>query len=138
MMSSALAMILMAAMAVPGNGPERVSGEVKLTDALDLRGGWEGDWLDAKNHRMSRVLIRSDRPSWITRGCGPSYPFVYHDDGRGKFQGELFGEKVLGIFRQAGNRLTLCYREASKRRPTDFQEDGDQTLLILHRVKPGE
>jgi hypothetical protein len=29
-MSSALAMVLMAGMVVPGNGPEKVSGEVQL------------------------------------------------------------------------------------------------------------
>ena len=41
-MSSALAMVLMAAMTVPGNGPEKVSGEVEKR--LDLRGEWEGVW----------------------------------------------------------------------------------------------
>jgi hypothetical protein len=39
-MSLALAMILAAGMTV-GNGPEKVSGEVK--QKLDLRGEWEGD-----------------------------------------------------------------------------------------------
>ena len=41
-MSSALAMILMTAMVVPGNGPEKVSGEVEQEQRLDLSGEWEG------------------------------------------------------------------------------------------------
>jgi len=41
-MSSAFAMILMATMAVPGNGPEKVSEEVE--QRLDVSGEWEGVW----------------------------------------------------------------------------------------------
>jgi hypothetical protein len=38
---SALAMILTAAMVVPGDGPEKVSGELCRMRRLDLRGEWK-------------------------------------------------------------------------------------------------
>jgi hypothetical protein len=38
---STLAMILTAAMAVPGDGSEKVSGEL-VEEKLDLRGQWRG------------------------------------------------------------------------------------------------
>ena len=53
-MSSALAMVLMAAM-VPGNGPEMVSGEVE--QGLDLSGEWEGGIMEKNGAVLYRVRI---------------------------------------------------------------------------------
>jgi hypothetical protein len=40
---SALTMVLMAAMAVPGDGPKKGPGE--KVQGLELRGEWEGEWI---------------------------------------------------------------------------------------------
>jgi hypothetical protein len=53
-MSSALAMVLMTAMTVPGNGPEKVSGEVE--QRLDLSGEWEGTWRLGKGKLLDARL----------------------------------------------------------------------------------
>jgi hypothetical protein len=61
-MSSALAMILTAAMAVPGNGPEKVSGEIE--DGLNLGGKWEG----ILYHRMGAAVSQDpeeELQSWF-------------------------------------------------------------------------
>ena len=53
-MSSALVMVLMAAMAVPGNGPEKVAGEVK--QELDMNGRWEGTFLNVGGIMWKTVI----------------------------------------------------------------------------------
>ena len=71
-MSSALAMILTAAMAVPASGPEKVSGEVE--QGLDLRGEWEGllwkeqgdfIWVDYRDLEGSKAYPTGRENSFI-------------------------------------------------------------------------
>ncbi|MGH7221633.1 MAG: hypothetical protein ACRELF_00220, partial [Gemmataceae bacterium] len=56
---SAVAMILTAAMVVPGSGPEMVSGEME--QGLDLGGEWKGIWGGAQggyvNVRFNEGII---------------------------------------------------------------------------------
>jgi hypothetical protein len=57
---SALAMILVAAMGLPGDGSEKVSGEME--QGLDLRGTWEGtystDGMQIWSARLSGETLR--------------------------------------------------------------------------------
>ena len=140
-MSSALAMVLMVAMAVPGNGPEKVSGEVEQ-ERLDLRGEWRGE-LRSKSHGVppmshevelagGRVRLRahgktiSDAPCQIT------------DEGSGRLRIKVRHLESLGIYRWDGDRLTISYKLNDLGWPNSFRVDEDQSLLILHRVKPGK
>lgn len=135
---SALAMILTAAIAVPGDVPEMVPGEmVQEPQPLVLRGEWQGIWYnaDGRNHV---AVVRPYRPNWISATCGAGYPFVCYMDGPGAFRGEIFGKKVLGIFRQESDRLTLCFREVGKGRPIVFRRSDEQHLIIIRCVKPAK
>ena len=58
---SALAMILTAVMAVPGNGPEKASGEIR--QGLDLSGEWEGT-LHSFDGKVYQVHLTRDRCRW--------------------------------------------------------------------------
>ena len=136
-MSSALAMVLTAAMAVPANGPEKVSGEVE--QGLDLRGEWEG-------------LLWKEQGDFIWVGYrdlvgvkGLSYregELVYRrrfnvvDEGNGMLRATLGRMERLGIYQRQSDRLIICLRDAENGRPTSFKGGNGQHLLILHRVKP--
>lgn len=134
-MSSALAVVLTAAMAVPGNGPEMVSAEME--QGLDLRGEWEG-WLDngagliyTANLKENRLVAR--------RGVGSiQFPrFLVKEDGKGTIQVTLGSGRVIkGIFRYEGDGVLICIRPDGNGRPKSFQADDNQFLVILHRVKP--
>src|SRR5262249_54447851 len=112
-MSSALVMVLMAAMAVPGNGPEKVSGEVE--QRLDLRGEWEGHcfYMSDKGDsppvhftcKEPRILIGED---CFVEGI------ELVDEGQGRVKitrtaGVLNQQPSNGIYRHDGNRLLMCF-----------------------------
>jgi hypothetical protein len=130
---SALAMILTAAMAAPGDGPEKVSGEV--VRGLDLSGEWEG------------VSPSADLPVDVSgrklrfrggRGGISNYtvPWKVADEGNGKIRVKFQGsEPVLGIYEWRGDRVCLCYAYANRPRPTKFEVGEGRAVLILHRVK---
>jgi hypothetical protein len=133
-MSSALAMVLTAAMAVPGNGPEKVSGEVE--QGLDLRGEWEGTWRNPGWPGEADDLIYLSGTKFSISVKGSPFISFYHtivDEGDNKLR---FSEGLAGIYRQDGGRITICLRAADKGRPTDFQAGNGQHLITLHRVKP--
>jgi hypothetical protein len=139
---STLVLMLTAAMAVPGNGPEMVSGEVKLTDPLDLSGEWLGVW---KVYKTEYEVEQIDgRGAWSIRG----FPKGIQAGMRGSFyltpnvtdegEGRLLLKWLypsLGIYHQDGDDLIICFRDAREGRPLSFRV-GDGDLLILHRVKP--
>ena len=137
-MSSALAMVLTAAMAVPASGPEKVSAEME--QGLDLRGEWEGVWWNA-SHEAGQVEWTRD--GWIT-GKFSYNRFQYlhcdmiRDEGAGQFRYERFDgdREVFGIYRQDGDRLVLCIGRTGAGRPASFTPDDHRCLLILPRVKP--
>ena len=133
-MSSVLAMVLMAAMAIPGNGPEKVSGEME--QELDLSGEWKGVW-------------SVNEPGW---GAGNDVARLAKgklndcvlgrvvDEGHGRCRFHLDDVLCLGIYRQDGGCLVICFRYACSERgyPRTFETGGKRHLLILHRVKPGK
>jgi len=44
----------------------------------------------------------------------------------------------VGIYELSGDKLTICYREWSDPRPTEFssKKDSGQSLMVLRRAKP--
>jgi hypothetical protein len=104
---------------------------------LDLRGSWKGElsWnghdpapVYATSARLITTFWRIDEHAWTLTDEG---------DGKG-VRIELWGHRLAGIYRQEGDRLTICFRNARFGRPTSFQRAEGQYLLILHRVKPGK
>jgi uncharacterized protein (TIGR03067 family) len=133
-MSSALAMIVTAAMVVPGDMPEKVSGEME--ERLDLRGEWEGRWWPNKDASLE-VTLR-DGSIQLSDKSRPSLPVVFKiiDEAEGVLHVQYDASRHHGIYKWDNDRLVLCLREANKGRPTSFQARDGQQLFILHRVKP--
>jgi hypothetical protein len=133
-MSSALAMILAAGIAIPGDGPGKVSGEVE--QELDLRGEWEGTLRNYHGVRSrfrfgnGEVVVINDQMQEV---MGARLSFT--DEGKGKVRLRLNGDQVyLGIYRQEGDRFFSCF--SSDQRPTDFRLTKERCLIDMHRVKP--
>ena len=129
---STLVIVLMAAMAVPGNGPEMVSGE--LEQGLDLSGEWEGTL--AYESKVNHVTLNDFTLVEFQWSRLSISNLKVQDEGQGRFHGIEGRFRYVGIYEWRGETLILCYREASKGRPTSFQARDAQYVLILHRVKP--
>jgi hypothetical protein len=136
-MSSALAMILAAGMAVPGIGPEKVSGEVE--QALDLRGEWEGNWRLADGPLYYATIDGQFIFGAVAPGEGGILFRVssFIDEGKGRFriQPKDDDRRWLGIYEQGDDHVRMCFGEEGKLRPTVFRGGNGQHLIILHRVK---
>jgi hypothetical protein len=132
-MSSALAMVLMAGMAVPGNGPEKVSGEVE--QRLDLHGEWEGV-IEAAEQGIFGSIRFADGKIYRA-GCEAAMSRCeITDEGNGQLHLTISTIAYIGIYRRERDELLIAFRNTEDRkRPTTFQADGEQGLLILHRVK---
>ena len=134
---SALAMVLTAAIVVPGDGPEKVSGEIELEQGLNLSGEWQGvlyHW--GETYKGNGWIHEDGEFAFIYRRFG-NIPFatpagLVKDEGNGYLQ---IGEYV-GIYEQRGDRLRMCLSFDGPR-PTSFRigNDNAQCLLILRRVK---
>jgi hypothetical protein len=133
---STLAMIL-AAMIVPGNGPEKVSGEVSERElrALDLHSEWRGAMYSPPD-TIESVAIKGGHLLFLARGRDVGHLFVCTEKSEGTFRVRWSDETCLGIYRYEEGRLLLCLSEAGNDRPTSFKIGDGQYLLILHRVKP--
>jgi hypothetical protein len=133
---STLVLMLTAAMAVPGNGPEMVSAEME--EGLDLRGRWEGIW-HLKSHRVRSVEVWPV-DGWLEIHAKDDDWFHMvkpRDEGSGRASLNFNDVAVFpGIYRQDGDHIIICYREDGNRRPSSFRAGDGQELLILHRVKP--
>lgn len=135
-MSSAMAMVLMAAMAIPGNGPERASGEVK--QGLDLRGRWEGLWVT--DHWTYRVELNEMVMKPSADDVEPCHDIELTkliDEGQGQLSFRIGQYDVHGIYKWDGDCFLVCFSPPSCPRPTSFTDRQDD-LFILHRVKPGK
>jgi hypothetical protein len=140
-MSSALAMVLMAAMAIPGNGPEMVSAEME--QGLDLRGDWEGtcktsdgtDW-EAQLH-FPRFSTRRGHLTLTAGGALNFQAVTLTDEGAGRLR-ITWSDGVIfpGIYEQQDDRAVICFSRAERGYPTEFRGGDGQHLLILRRVKP--
>lgn len=130
---STLAMILTAAMGVPGDVPERESGQIAETQPLALSGEWKGSWSNSSGN--FKVIVTREKVS-LADNRAPIMVWIVRDEGEGRIQLNYWMLTYLGIYRQEGDRLLICLREASQGRPTSFRVSDGQDLLILHRVKP--
>jgi hypothetical protein len=142
-MSSALAMVLMAGMAVPGNGPKKVSGEVE--QGLDLSGEWKGvcRYRNPGEETKSAEVHLKDGKLHLKLPSGFSATFLYAviDEGGGKFCLGLDYRSYVGIYKWERDHIVLCIRSPNLGYPVVFEPKGDQNLqnlYILHRVKPGK
>jgi hypothetical protein len=125
---SALAMILTAAMAVSGDGPERVSGETRQIK-LDLRGEWKLEFDGGTLESLSREeLLRALR---------------IQDMGEGKlrmalpksYKGDLVFIPYTGTYRQEKDRVVIHFRMVVEKTPTAFRDHFRRGCIILHRIK---
>jgi hypothetical protein len=130
---SVLAMLLTAAMLVPGDGPKMESGE--MVQGLDLSGEWEG-FSPSANLPLDvfggKLRFRGGR------GGISNYtvPWKVTDEGNGKIRIKFQGrEPLLGVYEWRGNRVYICYSWENRSRPTNFETGEGRTVLILHRVK---
>jgi hypothetical protein len=134
-MSSALAMVLMAAIAIPGNGPEKVSGE--MVQELDLSGKWEGTF------RLDDFLIGAEMTAGILNikeGFLPeTNPLRVINEGDGRLcLMEMEQDRVfaLGIYMWERHCVIFHIRADEKGRPLSFDDVRDTCIYNLHRVKP--
>ncbi len=121
---SALAMILTAAMAVPGDGPKKVSGEM-VQQRLDLSGEWRSYFKGVLD--LSKGEINLERLSIIDEGAGRLRLKLRSVDNIGFYT-------CYGIYEQNGDRLKICFAFDGKSRPTRFHHGGGQYLYDLRRV----
>jgi hypothetical protein len=128
---SALAMILTTAMAVPGDGPKKVSMEME--QRLDLSGEWFGTKDDGCV--ASDILLLPGRGTVCLGGCLVADPFVCFDRGHGVADVKWGSENFLGIYRQQGDIVIICFSATSRGRPTAFRSGDDRILFALHRIK---
>ena len=142
-MSSALAMILAAGMTVPGDVPKEAMEEIE--QGLDLRGRWEGFLFmgDKRKPWEVAIVIGSEKKQGVASFDLRLLLLLGRvvDEGKGRFRASdkyAVLEDILGIYQQDGDRLMICYRDASKGWPTSFLSCKDQSLVILHRVKPAK
>jgi hypothetical protein len=137
---SALAMILTATMAVPADEPKKVSGEmVREQQPLDLSGEWEGTLRDSESkNRGSWTVKLNDRWLVLERGIDTQRLLLQvTNEGKGKVRIKLSRTVYAGIYRQQSDRVIIALRDSKKGWPVSFRVEADQSLLILHRAKPG-
>jgi hypothetical protein len=133
----ALAMVLATAMTVPGNGPEKVSGEmVRERQPLNLQGKWKATvyWRGPVIKGEASVVEQQFRVEFGKNNHVEVRAWRKPID---EGNGNLRMGRNLGIYEQDGNRLRICISTLDdESRPTSFHADEKQCLLILHRVKP--
>jgi hypothetical protein len=137
-MSSALAMVLMAAMTVPGSGPEKVSSDVD--ERLNLGGQWTVTYHCVSGQTDEWVAIVEgghfklrSKDKTLTINFGE-----VQDEGRGNIRWTGGPRELLGIYRRYGDRVIISFREASTGRPKYFNTEKDQDIIILDRGKPAK
>jgi hypothetical protein len=130
---SALAMILTAALAVSGSGPEKVSGEIEVERALDLASRWEGVCYHP-NGQYEAGLIGGQLAD-LRGGLPAFFSEKVVDQGRGHLRINVAGRNCLGIYRQDESTLMIRYRDACHGYPTSFAVGN---VFILRRVNPAK
>lgn len=142
---SALAMILTAAMTVPGDGPEKASSEVAYSpEPLNLRGEWKLI-LQVKDKESEPKTEMTIKNGWMEARSpqgrvGSHVKMLFNQGGKVRFR--WMTGAYHGIYQQQGDRLMLCLRKyddddkGGEGYPTSFRASADQALIIFHRVKP--
>ncbi|HEY7312363.1 MAG TPA: hypothetical protein VH643_23570 [Gemmataceae bacterium] len=133
---STLVLVLTAAMAVPGNGPEMVSVEIE-PPGLDLSGEWEGT-LEGGSSDLSGELQLTDGLFQMRGKKGVWHGFAIVHESEGYLTVSVRGSlPLLGIYKWKNDELLICYSTIPNgQRPKTFRASDDQEFLILHRVKP--
>lgn len=134
---SALVLILTAAMAVPGSGPEKVSKEGKQEP--DLSGVWKGTYRSGRG-LTSSIELREKVIQVTYKGRRlPNFDIDLTKatfEGHGKVRVTWYGINCLAIYRQDGDSLILSVTTADQGWPKSLKPTPDHDLFILHRVKP--
>jgi hypothetical protein len=126
--------LMLAAMAVPGNGPEMVSAEME--QGLDLRGKWESICLAGDNLLFWAEVTAGDITLSTPDGTMTNI-WKVTDEGKGRLSVKYHRTPpVVGIYSRTDGHLLICEADLGKERPTSFKVVNGQTLYILHRVKP--
>jgi hypothetical protein len=119
-------LVLMMAMAVPGNGPEMESGEIIEDQRLDLRGEWR---------------VTTDRTSFLgdfefeASGSEVVKEFDIRDEGNGRLRLK-YAIDLLGIYKQQGDRIIITCAYVKDGWPTSFEKKEPYAHINLDRVKP--
>lgn len=123
------------------DSPEKTTSE--LVQRLDMRGNWEGSFDDPKD--IAKNCLFEYRRSTFFKGS----PYIrgtlwtkdqgyvemgITDEGKGFLKVAREVGTTLGIYKQDGNKVVICYREREGTRPTSFRISDNQHLLILRRV----
>jgi hypothetical protein len=157
---SVLAMLLTAAMVIPGNGPERVSGETEQSQGqrVDISGSWEGiAWSDnsiwkAEVSNCSLVLTAvfgeatsrdSKAHGWDRWEIGEIPKQLKSGKGKLIIQKEPYNQcfdcrMYEAIYRWDSDLLVICFSRIELGSPTSFQAGKNQFLVVLRRVKPNK
>jgi hypothetical protein len=129
-------MVLMAGLALGSDGTEQISTETEQRFAFD--GYWDG--VQQGIDPMEDLPITCDvkfEPGWATL-CGLRMNFKWVDQGRGKCRLILMNGSLIyhGLYKRASGQLVICYGHSGQGRPTAFEVNKTQNLLILNPVKP--
>jgi hypothetical protein len=133
---SALAMLLVVAMAVPGNGPEKESGEIE--QRLDLSGEWRGT--SPTYDYVVVVIVNSGLLDLFGTIMPDTFDWRFVDECNGKCHVIRPRLGTLpGIYESRQDQVFILLRlDPLKARPSSFTDNEDAILLILHRVKPSK
>lgn len=105
---------------------------------LELNGDWEGSWRHAQG-RLMPAGVSSLEGNDIIGIMDGGYIFIriasIRDEGSGRFRIAM-GQGFLGIYKQKGDRVVLCFRQAREGYPTLLRGGDGQHLIRLRRVKP--
>jgi hypothetical protein len=129
------AVLLLLAIALPGDNPVRVGGDIAPPGPLDLSGRWEGSWSREGDTDIG-VTLEDGR---LTLPMTPPAPLPLRmvDEGQGRFRATLGRVELHGIYQRQDDRIVLCWRGVDRDRPTRFVDEGCADVLILRRVRSG-
>jgi hypothetical protein len=142
-MYSAMTMVLLATMAVPGDGPEKVSGEME--QRLDLRGEWVGE-RQFDDGKVWHIELSNGEFKFKSKEIRLLLPVgCIKDEGNGRLRVDFLksaqgtgnsSRARLGIYKQEDGFIIMCWGETGKERPSSFRPANAESVLILHRIKP--
>jgi hypothetical protein len=130
--------LLLAAELAPGDGPEKVSGEV-AEGRLHLDGKWEGYWYSLISSLYDPVYLDNGeiRRRYPGEAVDRSFGTVFVE---GKRNLRLVSARrtQLGIYHQEGDCFKICVHYGVGPRPTGFGDHPDWILFVFRRVPPGK
>jgi hypothetical protein len=120
--------LLLLASLVPGDGPPPTSQDLHEAALAELvRGSWFGNW-SREGDRDGGVFLRQGILT-LPRNPPAKLRLTIDKEGRGWFRGRIGDVAIVGIWKYRGGCLVLCYTEADKGFPKNF-EDGEQRDVL--------